>query len=139
MPPRTITWCKRSQPETLLMLHITIYMNSDNIPHLETSITTIPFPTTPWAMPNSKYILYLPLDIKEPKQGFLCVHNNQWPFKIERTSVKRIIPLPNLYKKIDSLVNNNTLFQEWKQKKHGVNRTIFMCHLQPYMLPHHCA
>ena len=73
--------------------------------------TTIPFPNIPWAQHNIKYTLYLPNKMTELKQGYLQPTNNEWSFKVGCKSLPKTIQLQNLHENIESMLDNNTLFQ----------------------------
>ena len=84
--------------------------------------TTMPFPSFPWVKHEAKITLYLPINMHEPKEGRLLSLENQWTFQVGRsTKKKQIIPLPNLNQNLESLINNNKLFQGWRRKQKVIN------------------
>jgi hypothetical protein len=81
-------------------------------------------PHLPWIHHNAISTLFLPDQMRTPKQGFLKLNNNEWAFHLGRDVNKTkhpLIPLPNFIQVAESLVHNKKLFPGRKTNSFVLN------------------
>jgi hypothetical protein len=93
-------------------------LNHDPTSDPTTYTTTSEFPLMPWIKHMSKATIFLPPEMKQPKQGFLSKsESGDWSFIPGRAKTQSPIPLHNFEELAQSMLINKKLFQGWKPKR----------------------